>query len=461
MPSPRRPPRRAAPGAAGRRRATTRSAAPSGAACDPRARGRPRPPARPTARVAAPPRCAPPPRGWRRRSGRRALPTAGSGAPSRRCPRRPAGASRPPPPARPDRGGRRRRWTRRGSPLRPAAARQPPCSRPRPRWFNSARWRTWRRWSRRCGRRPACSASAISSSSSACSADIDGDDAALVEHRGEYLVVCGEAISPPFLAEDPFGAGSAAVVTNVSDVRAMGARPLALVDMLVSPDREHAERVLDGIAWAAERLGVPVVGGHLTIGHAASLSASCTGVARKPLRASAAEPGDALLAAFALDGRYMSATRPFFTALHDRSPEALRQDGEALVEVAEAGLCHAARDVSMPGHRRLAAADGRGRRLWRGARPRAAPPPGRRRARPLAADVPQLRVPAGRTSRARARGVRGLRAPRPDVRGVRPLRRLARAQSGRRGDAAPVWDLSRTPLTGLAPGTAGSPSAGA
>ena len=45
----------------------------------------------------------------------------------------------------------------------------------------------------------------------------------------------------------------------------------------------------------------------------------------------------------------MSDTRPFFTALHDRTPEQLRDDGEALVEVAEAGLCHAARDVSMPG----------------------------------------------------------------------------------------------------------------
>ena len=45
----------------------------------------------------------------------------------------------------------------------------------------------------------------------------------------------------------------------------------------------------------------------------------------------------------------MSDTRPFFTALHDRTPEQLRDDGEALVEVAEAGICHAARDVSMPG----------------------------------------------------------------------------------------------------------------
>jgi selenophosphate synthetase-related protein len=180
-------------------------------------------------------------------------------------------------------------------------------------------------------------------------AGIDGDDAALVAHGDGYVVLCGEAISPPFLLEHPFGAGAAAVVTNVSDVRAMGARPLGIVDMLVAPDRAHAETVLDGIAWASEKLGTPVVAGHLTIGHAPSLAASCTGFARRPLRASAARPGDVLIAAFATDGRYVGEARPFFSALHDRAPELLRTDGEALVEVAERGLCHAARDVSMPG----------------------------------------------------------------------------------------------------------------
>ena len=180
-------------------------------------------------------------------------------------------------------------------------------------------------------------------------AEIDGDDAALVPFGDGYLVVCGEAISPPFLAADPFGAGSAAVVTNVSDVRAMGGRPLALVDMLVSPDEQHAEAVLDGIAWAAGLLGVPVVGGHTTLGHAPALSASCTGTVRRPLRATGARAGDVLLAAFALDGAYMSETRNFFSSLRDRTPEQLRDDGDALVEVAEGGLCHAARDVSMPG----------------------------------------------------------------------------------------------------------------
>jgi uncharacterized protein len=179
-------------------------------------------------------------------------------------------------------------------------------------------------------------------------APLDGDDGAVIPHGDEYLIVCGEAIHPAFVRDNPHAAGAAAVITNVSDVRAMGGRPVGLVDMLVSPDRAHAEVVLDGLAWAAELLGVDVVGGHLTLGHEPALSASCTGVARRPLRAANAQPGDELLAAFCLDGRYTENT-PFFSSLRARPPHALRDDGEALVEVAESGAVHAARDVSMPG----------------------------------------------------------------------------------------------------------------
>jgi uncharacterized protein len=176
----------------------------------------------------------------------------------------------------------------------------------------------------------------------------DGDDAALVPHAGGFLVVCGEALHPGFVRSDPRAAGAAAVATNAADVRAMGGRPLALVNMLISPDRAHAEAVLDGLAWAARLLGVELAGGHLTVGHEPALSASCTGVARQPLRSRNARPGDTLLAAFALEGRYRGDT-DFFSSLRDRPPDQLRDDGEALVEVAEAGLCRAARDISMPG----------------------------------------------------------------------------------------------------------------
>jgi uncharacterized protein len=179
-------------------------------------------------------------------------------------------------------------------------------------------------------------------------APIDGDDGAVIAHGGEYLIVCGEAIHPEFVRSNPHAAGAAAVITNVSDVRAMGGRPVGLLDMLVSPDRAHAEVVLDGIAWAAGLLGVDVVGGHLTLGYEPSLSASCTGIAARPLRAGNARPGDELLAAFCLEGRYTEGT-PFFSSLRDRAADKLRDDGEALFEVAESGAAHAARDVSMPG----------------------------------------------------------------------------------------------------------------
>lgn len=177
---------------------------------------------------------------------------------------------------------------------------------------------------------------------------VDGDDAAAIPYAGRYLILCGEAIAPAFARADPHAAGAAAVVTNVSDVRAMGGRPLGLLDMVVSPDRAHAEAVLEGIAWAAGLLGVDVVGGHLTLGHAPAISASCTGIASQPLFGRNARPGDALLAAFSLEGRYRDGTL-FFSSLRDRPPDALRDDGEALVEVAESGVAHAARDVSMPG----------------------------------------------------------------------------------------------------------------
>ena len=179
-------------------------------------------------------------------------------------------------------------------------------------------------------------------------APLDGDDGAAIAHGDEYLIMCGEAIHPAFVRENPHAAGAAAVITNVSDVRAMGGRPVGLVDMLVSPDRAHAEAVLDGLAWAAGLMGVDVVGGHLSLGHEPSLAASCTGLAHRPLRAANARAGDELLAAFCLEGRYTAST-PFFSSLRDRPPQALREDGEALVEVAQSGAVHAARDVSMPG----------------------------------------------------------------------------------------------------------------
>jgi hypothetical protein len=279
---------------------------------------------------------------------------------------------------------------------------------------------------------------------------IDGDDAAVIAAGGEQLVVGGEAIAPDFVARDPFGAGAAAVVTTVSDVRAMGGRPLAIVDTLVSPDEAHARQVLDGLAWAAELHGVDVAGGHLTIGAPPALSAFCVGqVGAAPLRASEARPGDVLVAAFCTDGEYRG-DAPFWSSLRHRAADLLREDGNALVEVAERGLAHAARDVSMPGVGgsllQLLELAGCGATLDLGRLPR---PDGVALERWLVT-FPSfgfvLAAPPGTAQAACAvferRGLAAAACGHVDS------TRVLRIVSG--GEVATVWDLDAEPLTGLA-----------
>jgi selenophosphate synthetase-related protein len=280
--------------------------------------------------------------------------------------------------------------------------------------------------------------------------EADGDDAALVPHAGAFLVVCGEALHPAFVRSEPFAAGAAAVVTNAADVRAMGGRPLALVDMLVSPDRAHAEAVLEGLAWAAGLLGVELAGGHLTIGHEPALSASCTGVAERPLRSRDARPGDSLLAAFALEGEYRGDTS-FFSSLRHRSAEQLLDDGEALVEVAGAGACNAARDVSMPGTAgsllQLIEAAGCGAVLDLDRLPR---PPGVPVERWLMTFPSFGFLLAVRPERAADAAEpflrRGLACAECGILDDSKVLRLAAA-----GQETPLWDLASEPFTGLGP----------
>ena len=93
-----------------------------------------------------------------------------------------------------------------------------------------------------------------------------GDDGAVVDlpAAGATVVVGGEAMLPGFVEADPFAAGVAAMLTNVNDLAAMGAEPLALVDTIVATE-PVARRALEGLRHASDLYRVPIVGGHLTI----------------------------------------------------------------------------------------------------------------------------------------------------------------------------------------------------
>ena len=83
-----------------------------------------------------------------------------------------------------------------------------------------------------------------------------GDDGAVVVDRGRKLIVGGEAMLPSFVSQDPYGAGVSAVLANVNDLAAMGARPLAIVDTVTGP-RDVTRQILEGLKWASNAYDVP------------------------------------------------------------------------------------------------------------------------------------------------------------------------------------------------------------
>ena len=59
-----------------------------------------------------------------------------------------------------------------------------------------------------------------------------GDDCAAIPDGEGYLLLAAEGIWPELVAREPRFAGTCSVLVNLSDVYAMGGRPLAVVDAL-------------------------------------------------------------------------------------------------------------------------------------------------------------------------------------------------------------------------------------
>jgi uncharacterized protein len=174
-----------------------------------------------------------------------------------------------------------------------------------------------------------------------------GDDGAVLPDGPGAVVAGGEAILPAFVATDPYGAGIAAVLTNVNDLAAMGARPVALLDTIVGSEALIRE-VLRGLRWAAERYDVPIVGGHLTrTDGPPALSAFGIGRADRVLSATAAAAGQVLVLGCCLEGE-MRADFPFFRSFEARA-DRLAGDVRLLADLAASGAAVAAKDVSMAG----------------------------------------------------------------------------------------------------------------
>ncbi|MEO0536462.1 MAG: sll0787 family AIR synthase-like protein [Cyanobacteria bacterium P01_A01_bin.123] len=176
-----------------------------------------------------------------------------------------------------------------------------------------------------------------------------GDDCAAIPDSDGYLLLAAEGLWPTLVESDPWFAGWCAVLVNVSDVYAMGGRPIAVVDALWSGHKAHAQTLWNGMMAASKAFNVPIVGGHTNC-HSPyeALSVAILGRAQRLLTSFNACPGDVLVLITDLDGQ-PHPQYPFWDAARMKSHDRLQAHLELLPQLAEAELCDTAKDVSMGG----------------------------------------------------------------------------------------------------------------
>jgi len=176
-----------------------------------------------------------------------------------------------------------------------------------------------------------------------------GDDCAAIPDGDGFLLLAIEGFMPEFVAADPHFAGYCGVMVNLSDVAAMGGRPIAVVDAIWSDGNAQASPILAGLAEASARYGVPVIGGHTNTRAATNfLSVAILGRAKKLLTSFDAKAGDSIIAAIDLRGQ-MRDPAPYWDASTGAPPAMLRDDLELLPTISEEGLACAGKDISMAG----------------------------------------------------------------------------------------------------------------
>ena len=177
-----------------------------------------------------------------------------------------------------------------------------------------------------------------------------GDDAALLRARaGEDFVVTTDAFVEDvhfrWRSEAPRSVGRRALVANLSDLAAMGARPLGFTFALAAPGTLPVRRldgVLAGLLHEGRAHGCPLVGGNVTRARETSLSITALGaVARgRALRRDAARAGDRLFVTGTLGGAALAVARAERGRGRQRRVATPRlAAGRALARVAAVGAC--------------------------------------------------------------------------------------------------------------------------
>ncbi|MBN2185038.1 MAG: selenide, water dikinase SelD [Candidatus Krumholzibacteriota bacterium] len=126
------------------------------------------------------------------------------------------------------------------------------------------------------------------------------DDAGVYQmENGPALVQTVDFFTP--VVDDPYDYGRISAANSLSDIYAMGARPITALNIAAFPDAELPESVLSSILRGASDIcrsaGVAIIGGHTISDREIKFGLSVTGIAdpEKLMRKDKGEAGDILI----------------------------------------------------------------------------------------------------------------------------------------------------------------------
>jgi len=155
-----------------------------------------------------------------------------------------------------------------------------------------------------------------------------GDDAGVYRLSDDLALVQTVDFFPP-IVDDPFSFGSIAVANAVSDVYAMGGRPLLGMNIVAFPidlPKEILVDILKGGAAKAVEAGLLVVGGHTIDDEEPKFGMAVTGLVR---------PGEQVTNAGASDGDVLVLTKPIGTGIITTAGKQQRADDDDLSDAVE------------------------------------------------------------------------------------------------------------------------------
>ncbi|RBQ23700.1 Thiamine-monophosphate kinase [Candidatus Methanobinarius endosymbioticus] len=180
-----------------------------------------------------------------------------------------------------------------------------------------------------------------------------GEDASAIDiGDGNIILFAADGIWGKLMDADPYWAGYCSILVNVNDIAAMGAKPIAMVNILSINNNDIANDLINGITDGCKKFNVPMVGGHFhpdTDYNA--LDVAIIGIAKKDkiITSFGAEINDKVIVAIDLDGRQHPKFKLNWDTTYLKDEKIVQDQIIAMKKIAEKNLVTGGKDISNPG----------------------------------------------------------------------------------------------------------------